>query len=303
MRLSAADVVHAAGLVRRMVDVPGCYVMLIKPWIVLLVTLTGMTALVIERSLLADPLRFAGVLLGIFLAAGAANALNQAWDRDIDAVMARTRYKRPIPAGKVSPRGALCFSALSGAASLWLLKTAGNALAAVLGLGAIASYAFLYTMWLKRRTSLNIVIGGAAGAAAPLIGWAAGAGKLSAVPLLMFLVIFLWTPPHFWALALWKKEEYAQAAIPMLPVVAGERITRARITAYVAALLPVTACLGIHADFGWIFLGGTTLLGMHLVLNVIRLWRRQDQSSAQALFSFSIVYLAGVFVLMLTSTL
>jgi heme o synthase len=301
LRAKIADVLPAPYLLCRMQEKVGSYFLLIKPRIVLLVMLTGLTALVIEGSLLNYPARFAGVLLGIFLAAGSANALNQAWDRDIDAIMARTRNKRPLPAGKVSLHGALYFSAVSGAASIWLLNMAGNALAAILGMGAIAFYVCVYTMWLKRRTSLNIVIGGAAGAVAPLIGWAAGAGELNTVPLLMFLVIFLWTPPHFWALALWKQEEFARAAIPMLPIVAGEKSTRMQITAHVAILLPVTAYLGIHAGFGWIFLGGSTLMGANLIRKVRHLQRRKDNASAQALFSYSIVYLAAIFTLMLAS--
>ena len=277
------------------------YVLLTKPRIVLLVAMTGLTALVIEGTLLAAPLRLVGVLLGISLAAGAANAFNQFWDRDIDAIMARTRSKRPIPAGKVRPFGALCFGFISGAPGIWLLQAAGNTLAAMLGIGAIAFYVVVYTMWLKRRTSLNIVIGGGAGAAGPLIGWAAGADGLSMVPLLMFLVIFLWTPPHFWALALYAKEDYAQAGVPMLPVVAGEERTYARIAAYVAVLLPVTACLGVCADLGRIFIIGTTLLGVGLIRKVVELWRRKDRRCARELFNHSIVYLAAVFALMLAS--
>jgi heme o synthase len=275
------------------------YFLLTKPRILLLVAVTALAALVLEGSLLGEPWRFAGVLLGIILAGGAANALNQFWDRDIDAVMARTRSRRPIPAGKISPRGALRFGLISGAGGVWLLLVAGNGLAALLGLGTISFYVLVYTIWLKRRTSLNIVIGGAAGAAPPLIGWAAGAGELSLVPLLMFLVIFLWTPPHFWALALCLKEEYTRAGIPMLPVVAGDKRTRRQITAYVALLLPATAWLGMSAGCGWLYFSGTALLGLHLLRRVIELRRRQDRQGARALFGYSIFYLAAVFVLML----
>ncbi|MFW5810895.1 MAG: heme o synthase [Thermodesulfobacteriota bacterium] len=199
---------------------------------------------------IAHPRKFHRIVIGICLAAGAANALNQFWDRDIDPIMARTRTRRPIPSGRIRPRSALWFSAVSGTLALWLLTAAGNMLAAAIGLGTILFYVCIYTVWLKRRTWLNIVIGGAAGAAPQLIGWTAGAGELNIVPLLMALVILLWTPPHFWALALYTKKEYALAGIPMLPVVAGERATRMQITVYVALLLPVTAFLGIRGGSG-----------------------------------------------------
>ncbi len=277
----------------------GGYLLLIKPRIVMLVALTGLCAMVLEGSLLTEPPRFAMVLLGIVLAAGAANAFNQFFDRDIDAVMARTRDKRPIPNGSVLPRHALYFGTAVAITAVLLLKTSGGMLAAMLGCFAIFQYVVVYTLWLKRKTSLNVVIGGAAGASAPLIGWAAGAGNLALVPWLMFLVIFLWTPPHFWALALYAREEYALAGIPMLPVVAGEWTTRLHITCYVAVLLPVTAWLGFSAELGWIFLVGTTLAGFQLVRRVILLWRDKDHCAARALFRCSNLYLAAVFAFML----
>ncbi len=301
MRSGAAENAAEAGLQLRIREKLLNYFLLTKPRIVLLVMVTGFAAAMLEGTLCADPQRFAGVLLGIMLAAGAANALNQFWDRDIDAIMARTRSKRPLPTGKISPRSALSFGLLSGMLAIWMLKTAGNTLAAALGASTIIFYVCCYTMWLKRRTSLNIVIGGAAGAAAPLIAWAAGAGGLSSLPLLMFLVVFLWTPPHFWALALCIKEDYVRAGIPMLPVTAGEKTTRTQMAAYVAVLLPATAYLGIRANLGPIFLVGTALLGLNLVRKLIRLLRRKDRPAAQEFFNYSIVYLAALFLLMLAS--
>jgi protoheme IX farnesyltransferase len=298
MKTSGAEIVANTGLWHRVRDRVGAYVLLIKPGIVLLVTITGLAAVVREGSLAAQPLRMAGVLLGIFLAAGAAHALNQFWDRDIDAIMLRTRSRRPLPSGRISPQGALSFALVSGGTGLLLLLAAGSGLAATLALGTMAFYIVVYTIWLKRRTPLNIVIGGAAGAAPPLIGWAAGAGELTMEPLLMFLVIFLWTPPHFWALALCTKEEYARAGIPMLPVVAGEKRTRARIAFYVALLLPATAALGFSAGLGWPFQAATALLGINLARKVVRLNRRQDPQAARELFGYSIIYLAAVFVLL-----
>lgn len=290
-----------AGLPFRIRGKIASYFLLIKPKTSLLVTMTGLSALVLEGSLLHDLPRFAGVLLGIFLAAGAANAFNQFWDRDIDAIMARTRAKRPIPSGRVSPFGSLVFVSISGTLAVLLLNTAGNTVSAALGVGSILIYVW-YTVLLKRRTSLNIVIGGAAGAAAPLIAWAAGAEGLGIVPLLMSLIIFLWTPPHFWALALHAKQEYAMAGIPMLPVVAGEKHTRIQITAYTVALLSATAYLGIRADLGTVFFIGTAMFGLYLFNSVIQLWRRRTNASARELFCCSIVYLTAVYSLMIVSS-
>jgi heme o synthase len=277
------------------------FLLLTKPRIALLVAVTGVTSMVLEGSLLGEPWRFAAVLLGIIAAAGSANALNQYWDRDIDALMLRTR-KRPLPNGKLEPRQALFFGVGLGAASAWLLHSAGNTLAAALGVGAIAFYVLLYTMWLKRRTPLNIVIGGAAGASAPLIGWAAGAGELGAAPLLLALIIFLWTPPHFWALALYTKEEYALAGVPMLPVTAGEDATRVQIAVYTALLLPTVALFGFSVELGWIFFAGSTLLGADLVRRVVRLLRGKDEASAKGLFHGSLFYLLALFALVFVSS-
>ncbi|MDO3376744.1 heme o synthase [Geoalkalibacter halelectricus] len=299
MGSSIVETVAAVGLATRMGERCKAYLLLAKPRILLLVALTGLVAMVLEGSLLGAPWRFSGVLLGILLAGAAANALNQYWDRDIDSVMARTRNKRPIPSGKISPREALGFSLVAALAAIWLLQVAGGSLAALLGLGTLGFYVLIYTLWLKRRTTLNIVVGGAAGAAPPLIGWAAGAGEVGWVPALLFLVIFLWTPVHFWALAICLKEEYAQAGVPMLPVVVGERATCVRIAIYVALLLPMTVWLGFGAGLGAVYFFGATVLGLILVAKVAALWRRKDRQAAWALFGYSNVYLAALFLLML----
>lgn len=299
MRANTAKWLSAGSLQSRLTDMVGCWLLLCKPRIVLLVMVTGLSAMVLEGTLLSEPVRFSGVLVGICLAAGSANALNQFWDRDIDAIMMRTKAKRPLPTGKISPRSALLFGLTSGILGLRMLDTAGNRLAAGLGFGTILFYVCVYTMWLKRKTAWNIVIGGAAGAAPPLIGWASGANELNTVPLLMSLVVFLWTPPHFWALALYRKKEYALAGIPMLPVVAGDRTARMQIALYSASLLPVTAYLGIRADLGQLFFIGTTLLGILFILKSRVLCLRKDDRSAQKLFRYSIFYLTAVFALML----
>lgn len=291
--------IAAGGVCRRVRETLRAWMLLPKPGIVALVTLTGFSALVIEGSLLPEVARLLGALLGIALSAAGANGLNQVWERDIDAIMDRTRTRRPIPAGHIGVPGALCFSLSCGLLGIWLLKAAGSTLAALLGAGTIVFYVLVYTIWLKPRTPMNIVIGGAAGAAAPLIGWAAGAGTLHPVPLLMALAVFLWSPPHFWALALCRKGDYARAGIPMLPLASGDGSTRTQIALHVALLLPATAILGIHAGFGRPFLLGSSLLGSYMAWKVVRLCRRKDRASAQALFRYSIVYLAAVFGLML----
>lgn len=296
---SAVETLSREGLSYRLRSPLRAYLLLAKPRILFLVSLTALVAMVLEGSLMSQPLRFAGVIFGIVLAGAAANALNQFWDRDIDGIMARTKCRRPIPAGMLSPRNALYFSLLSGSTALLLLQLAGSTAAALLALGTIGYYALIYTVWLKRRTSLNIVVGGAAGAAPPLIGWAAGAGELSLVPLLLFLIILLWTPPHFWALAISLKDDYARAGIPMLPVVAGIKHTCTQITAYSLLLLPAVVWLGVSADFGWVYFVGSSLLGLNLLRKIHQLWRGADSRDARELFGYSNLYLTVLFLLML----
>lgn len=296
---SAVDALSREGLPSRVRSPLRFYFLLAKPRILFLVTLTGLVAMVLEGSLLSQPLRFAGVLLGVALAGAAANALNQFLDRDIDAIMARTKCRRPIPTGMISPRNALYFSLFSGGTALLLLQMAGSTTAALLAFGTIGFYVLIYTVWLKRRTSLNIVVGGAAGAAPPLIGWAAGAGELSMVPLHMFLIILLWTPLHFWALAISLKDDYARAGIPMLPVVAGEKHTCIQITAYAFLLIPVVIWFGISAGLGWFYFAGSTLLGLNLLRKIHQLWRVANNQVARELFGYSNLYLTVLFLLML----
>ena len=274
------------------------FILLTKPRVVLLVSLTGLSAMILEGSLLAGPLGFLGVLMGIALAAGSAGTFNQVLDRDIDAVMTRTRRNRPIPAGTIDSRCAVWFGAAMGSAALLLLTLAGNGLSALIALGAIAFYVVVYTLWLKRRTSLNIVIGGVSGTAAPLIGWAAGAGRLDSVPILMALIIFLWTPPHFWALALYHREDYAAARIPMLPNVAGARATRINIAIYTLLLLPVTIYFGIHAELGILFIVAALVLAINFMRHIILLWYRKDAFSARGLFLYTILYMIVLFAVM-----
>ena len=235
--------------------------------------------------------------LGGYLSAGGAGAVNHYWDRDIDARMARTA-SRPVPSGRVSPRAALWFGIGLAAAAFALLSLTVNPLAAVLSLSGFAGYVGVYTMWLKRSTPQNIVIGGAAGAVPPLVGWAAATGGLSWTALYLFAIVFYWTPPHFWALALLIKDDYARAGIPMLPVVDGEAETRRQILLYGWLLLPITALPLVGGLFGAIYAVAATLLdGIFLAL-CLRLHRRADRRSASLVFHYSLAYLALLFAAM-----
>src|SRR3990167_3130649 len=204
------------------------YLELTKPRISLLFATTGLAALVLEGSLSTSWI----LVLAIFLVGGSANSFNQYFERHIDSQMERTAQKRPLPLKKMSPLSALSFSIGIGVIGLGMLFQWGSLLASLLGLFTILFYSFFYTLWLKPRTPYNIVIGGAAGAMGPLIAWAAVTGTLSWIPLAMFAIVFFWTPPHFWALALCCKEDYAKVALPMLPIVAGEEATRKQIFYY-----------------------------------------------------------------------
>lgn len=293
----------ANSILRRMRDQARDYVLLTKPRIVLLFALTGAAAMVVEGSLRFEGWRFLMICLGMVLTAGSANALNQYIDRDIDAVMERTRKKRPLPAGRLSPQSALMFALLTGTLATWLLFHFGNAMAAFWGVFTIAYYVGIYTMWLKRKTPYNIVIGGAAGATAPLIGWAAATGSMSLGAWLMFLIIFMWTPPHFWALALCVKDEYADASVPMLPVVKGEEVTRRQILGYTVALVPLTLALYFTRDCGWIYLVSATLLGLGFLRSAWNVFTKKDLKTSWRTFGYSIVYLLCLFSVMIVDAL
>jgi protoheme IX farnesyltransferase len=225
------------------------------------------------------------------------------YDRDIDAVMARTR-NRPIPAGRVEPAEALGFGVVLAIAAVVVMALAVNLVAAALLALSILFYVFVYTVWLKRRTAQNIVIGGAAGAFPPMIGWAAATGTVDLPAVVLFLIIFMWTPPHFWALALFRSGDYAKAGVPMLPVVAGERETRRQILLYALLLVPLTllpTALGIAGVF---YLAGAAALGCLLVAGAIQLWRERGtpvpgDRTAKLLFGYSVLYLFLLFALML----
>ncbi len=268
------------------------YATLTKPKVQSLLLLTTITTMYVA----GDPSvgLVALTCLGGYLSAGGAGAVNHYWDRDLDARMARTA-DRPVPSGRVSARAALLFGCALAALSFAELSLTVNVLAASLALCGFAGYVGVYTMWLKRRTAQNIVIGGAAGAVPPLVGWAAATGHLAPTAFYLFAIVFYWTPPHFWALSLLMKEEYAKVGVPMMPVVRGERETRKQILLYSLLLYAVTQLPFCAGRFGAVYLGVSVGLGALFVGAAAVLQRRADRRSALRLYLFSLAYLAVLF--------
>ncbi len=232
--------------------------------------------------------------LGGYLSAGGAGAVNHWFDRDIDARMRRTA-SRPIPSGRVSPRAALVYGVSLALASFVLMSLTVNLLAASLALAGFVGYVGVYTVWLKRRTPQNIVIGGAAGAMPPLVGWAAARGSLSWTAVYLFAIVFYWTPPHFWALSLLMKDEYARVGIPMMPVVRGERETRRQIVLYTLLLYAISQLPFCAGAFGGIYLAASMTLGCGFIGGALWLYHRADRRTALHLYLFSLAYLALLF--------
>lgn len=277
----------------------GDYLSLTKPRIVLLLLVTTLIPMYLAGDAPPSGWLVLWVMLGGFLAAGGANALNQFLDRDIDHVMPRTR-KRPLPGGRLAPWQVLLFGVASGAASFALLWYTANLLTAIMGMAGLLFYVFIYTRFLKRSSTQNIVIGGAAGSFPPLVGWAAVANDISLLPIILFLLIFYWTPPHFWALALMRQREYRAAGVPMLPVVAGDRETWRQILLY-SVLMAITSLLPVA-----LLMLGPLYLVCAVILNGIFLWQaweilRSDQNQTQRnqriwrLYKYSLLYLALLF--------
>ncbi|MBI4126646.1 MAG: protoheme IX farnesyltransferase [Deltaproteobacteria bacterium] len=279
------------------------YLNLTKPRISLLFALSGFAALLIERSMTATPLKLAAIVLAIFLVGGSANAFNQYFERDIDARMTRTSRKRPLPLAQVSPLQALLFSTVIGALGTGMLLFWGGWLAGLLGLCTILFYSLYYTLWLKPRTPYNIVIGGIAGATGPLIGWAAATGTLGLLPLIIFLIIFVWTPPHFWALALNCKEDYARVGYPMLPNVVGDNATYRQIMIYSVVLFPLTVGLSFFQNIGWLYGTAAVMLSTLFVALALRAATLKTVRTNWILFGYSIVYLLLLFVAMIVDVL
>jgi protoheme IX farnesyltransferase len=269
---------------------------LLKPRVMSLVVFTGFVGLYLAPGHLHPVLAGVAVLC-IAIGAGASGAINMWYERDIDAVMRRTA-NRPLPAGRMAPGDALGFGCFLAATSVILMGLAINWLAAGLLVLTIAFYVLVYTVWLKRRTAQNIVIGGAAGALPPVVGWAAVTGDLSLAPLALFALIFLWTPPHFWALALYRAGDYAKAGIPMLPVVAGPRATKRQMLIYTLLLWPCTLAPYFLGLVGLVYAGAALVLSVLFTSFAIKVWLDRSERSAKAMFGFSILYLFLLFALM-----
>ena len=280
----------------------GAYVALTKPRIIELLLITTLPTMVVAHRGMPPVSLMAATVVGGALAAGGANAINMVVDRDIDRVMKRTR-NRPLVTGAVTPVAALVFALVLEVVAFAELWLAVNLLSAVLAVSATVFYVFVYTLWLKRRSSQNIVIGGAAGAVPVLVGWAAVTDSLSWAPVVLFAIIFIWTPPHFWSLAVRYKDDYAAVDVPMLPVVASMRRTTTEIVYYTVALVATTFLLGPVARLGWIYMVTAALLGAGFLWLVTRLWglAQSDRATgreAMRVFGYSITYLTVLFVAM-----
>jgi len=273
-------------------------VTLTKPRIISLLLVTTVAPMfVTDRGLPSPQLVLAVIVAGYFMAGGA-NAINMWFDRDIDDKMSRTR-QRPVPAGRIAPSVALAFGIGLAIIAFYLFWQLVNPLSAELALGGLLFYVLVYTVWLKRSSPQNIVIGGAAGAFPPLVGWAAMTGRLDLAALYLFAIIFYWTPPHFWALALIKRAEYARAGIPMMPVVRGEQRTKFEMLVYTLMLVPLTLMPVLFGAFGWFYAVCAALLGAPLLWFCIRLLRTPGVTpTAWKLYRYSLLYLALLFLAM-----
>lgn len=277
------------------------FVVLTKPRIISLLLVTTIAPMFVAGQPSWDLVLV--VFVGGYLMAGGANAVNMYLDRDIDDRMTRTRL-RPLPSGRMQPRAVLAFGVLLATAATFLLARFVNVLTAALALGGFYSYVFLYTRWLKRTTPQNIVIGGAAGAFPPLVGWAAMTGSLDLMAVYLFLIVFYWTPPHFWALALNKQRDYGRAGVPMAPLVWGETETKRQMLWYTLILIALTTLPWAMGALGLVYLASALVLGGLLLRGVVRVLRAQDYTEpAWSVYKFSLLYLALLFVAMVVDRL
>jgi protoheme IX farnesyltransferase len=275
-------------------ETASAYLALTKPRIISLLLITTVPAMILANKGLPSLWLMFATVVGGTLAAGGANAINCYFDRDIDEIMHRTQG-RPLPMGQVQPATALVFALVLEAAGFALLALTSNLLAGVLALSATAFYVFVYTLWLKRTTPQNIVIGGAAGAFPPLVGWAAVTGDVGLPALVLFAIIFFWTPPHFWALAIKYKDDYARAGVPMLPVVATMHSTKLQMFWYAVILVPVSLLLFATGTVSWIYLASALVLGALFVRETWLLRKNDAPGAAMGVFKISIYYLALIF--------
>ena len=277
------------------------YVVLLKPRVMSLVVFTGFVGLILAPESM-HPVLAAVAVLCIAVGAGASGAINMWYDRDIDALMTRTR-NRPLPAGRMAPGAALGFGIVLAVGSVSVMALAVNLLAGALLALTIAFYVFVYTIWLKRRTPQNIVIGGAAGAFPPMIGWAAATGEVTLGSIALFALIFIWTPPHFWALALYREGDYARAGVPMLPVVAGARETKKQILLYTVILVPVSLAPWALDVVGWTYCTIAVAFGAGFLALAVAIWFDDTDRWARRTFLFSIIYLFVLFVAMIADSI
>ncbi|MBM3676407.1 MAG: protoheme IX farnesyltransferase [Actinobacteria bacterium] len=270
------------------------HVILTKPRIMTLLLLTGAAGMFVGAGGVPDLVDLGVAMLGLALACGGASALNHVMDADIDQLMGERTKARPVASGRIAPARALEFGLALSAASFALLASSVNVVTALLALAGNLFYVLVYTGWLKRSTDWNIVIGGAAGAVPPLVGFAAATGDLRLSAIWLFLIVFLWTPPHFWALALMIKEHYSAASIPMLPGTRGDRETTRQILLYTLVMVAFTVAVGIW--LGWIYTGTAAVLGLAFLALAWRLRRHATRRNAMVLFHYSLAYLAVLFV-------
>jgi protoheme IX farnesyltransferase len=273
------------------------YAVILKPRVMSLVVFTGLVGLLLAPGTIAPWTALTAVIC-IAAGAGASGAINMWYDEDIDRAMRRT-MNRPIPAGRMNPLEALAFGVFLSVGSIATMAFLVNALAAALLALTILYYVFIYTIWLKRRTPQNIVIGGASGALPPVIGWAAVTGDVGLGAVLLFAIIFLWTPPHSWALALYRNADYVAAGVPMMPVVAGPRKTKTLMLVYTALLVPTTLAPVAVGLSGWVYGLAAGALGLAFLGHAVKVWRDETVATARPMFLFSILYLFLIFVFLL----
>ena len=275
----------------------GDFVQLLKPRVMSLVIFTAFVGMMVAPVRLPPVAAFTAILF-IALGAGASGALNMWWDADIDAVMRRTA-KRPVPSGRIQPGEALGLGAALSVASVIMLGLASNMLAAGLLAFTIFFYVVIYSMWLKRSTPQNIVIGGASGAMPPVLGWAAMTGDVGPEALILFLIIFLWTPPHFWALALYRVEDYRKSGLPMLPVTHGNEFTRLQILLYTLVLMAACLMPFVYGMNSWLYLAVAVVLSLGFIAYAVALWRQYSDELARKTFRFSLIHLSALFAALL----
>ena len=278
------------------------YIALTKPRIILLLLITAIGGMVLASGGLPDPVLALLVLCGGALASGGAQSLNHYLDRDIDRLMDRTE-NRPVASGRVSPSSALIFGIILNLVAFIVLVWWVSMLSAVLTIGASIFYVLVYTMWLKRTTPQNIVIGGAAGAIPPVVGWVAVTGQFDLPALYLFAIVFFWTPPHFWALSLMIKDDYVRAGIPMLPVVVSLRQTKVSIFLYTLLLVAITLMFFTTSAVGWIYLTGAAGLGVVFVYFAWMLLRKTDINGAKGMYLYSLLYIAMLFVFIMSDSI